>query len=56
MLPPAFACDWLIDHFDKAITHRWLSNPDSPGAPPPLRLAVRACILGHWLRRWPAHA
>lgn len=55
MLPPPFMRDWLVDHFDKAIAHRWRSDPFSPGAPPPLRLAVRACILGHWLHRWPIH-
>ncbi len=56
MLPPPFMRDWLIDHFDNAIRHRWLSNPFSPDQPPPLRLAIRACILGHWLQRWPIDA
>lgn len=56
MLPSPFMRDWLVDHFEKAIAHRWLSDPFSPVAPPPLRLAIRACILGHWLHRWPADA
>lgn len=29
------------------------SAPRAPGAVPPEQLAIRACVLGRWLQRWP---
>lgn len=53
-LPAPFDRDRFVALAEHALASRLLADPHDPAAAPPLKLAARAVILGHWLQRWPA--